>query len=146
MANHKPNRSAVLARMSDVELEVTRHRAAVDRDLDLLEGCVTQLVLRGASVLVAKCRELGEAISFYEEKINLVIEEATWRFMAALGRRDPLPAVRRFVDQIATECIDAQANRPAPERPRLTPRKPNLRPLDDNNDGFEPRSNGRRHL
>ncbi len=144
MADKKPNRDEVLARMSDVELEVTRRRAALDRDNDLLEACVERLVLRGASALVARCRQLGAAAGLGEERINLAVEEATIRFMAALGRRNRLPTVLRFVAQTASECIDAQVDRPAPRRPRLTPRKPNLRPVDDHDDGFEPRSNGRK--
>lgn len=144
MADNKPNRDEVLARMSDAELEVTRRRAAVDRDNDLLEACVERLVLRGASALVARCRQLGAAAGLDEERINLAVEEATSRFMAALGRRDRLPTILRFVAQTASECIDAQGDRPALRRPRLTPRKPNLRPVDDHDDGFEPRSNGRK--
>ncbi len=131
--------------MSDAELEVIRRRAAVDRDTDVLEACVERLILRGASTLVAKCRQLGEAAGLDQERINLAVEEATWRFMTALGRRDRLPTVLRFVAQTASACIDAQLDRPGPERPKLTPRNPNLRPVDDDG-GFEPRSNGRRKL
>lgn len=145
MADNEPARDEALARMSDAELEVIRGRAAADRDNDLLEACVQRLILRGAAALVAKCRQLGEAAGLDEERINLAVEEATRRFMAALGRRSRLPTVLRFAAQTSSECVDAQLDRPAPERPKLTPRKPNLRPVDDD-EGFEPRSNGRRKL
>lgn len=133
-----------LARMSDAELEVIRRRAAVDGDNDLLGACVERLVLRGATTLVARCRQLGAAAGLDEERINLAVEEATVRFMAGLARRDRLPTILRFVAQTASACIDAQLERPASERPRLTPRKPNLRPVDEGDGGFEPRSNGRK--
>lgn len=145
MADKKPDRDETLAQMSDAELEVVRCRAAVDRDNDLLAACVERLMIRGAAALVAECRRLGEAAKLDEERINLAVEEATRRFMAALGRRDGLPTVLRFATQTASECVDAQVGRPAPGRPKLSPRKPNLRPLDEDDD-FEPRSNGRRKL
>lgn len=146
MADNEPARDEALARLSDAELEVIRRRAAVDRDNDLLEACVQRLILRGAAALVAKCRQLGDASELDEERINLAVEEATRRFIAALGRRNRLPTVLRFAAQTASECIDAQLGRPAPGRPKLMPRKPNLRPLDGDDERFEPRSNGRRKL
>jgi hypothetical protein len=131
---------AAIAPMSDGELEVVRCRAARGGDRDLLKVCVERLTVRALPVLVGVCHERGHATDLGRERVNLAVEEATARLLAALGRTDTVPAVNRLAAQIATACVEAQAERGRPGRPRLAPVKPNLRLVGDVEAGA--RSNG----
>jgi hypothetical protein len=133
---------AAIARMTDGELEVVRRRAARDDDHDLLKICLERLTVRALPVLVRVCHERGRAADLDRERINLAVEEATARLLAALGRIDSVPPVNRLAAETATACVEAQAKRGRRRRPRLAPVKPELRLVGD----VEPeaRSNGRR--
>lgn len=133
---------ATIAWMTDAELEVVRRRAARDHDRHLLKICVERLIVRALPVLVQVCHEGGRAADLDRERINLAVEEATARLLAALGRFDTVPPVNRLAAETATACVGAQAERGPRGRPRLAPVKPELRLVGD----VEPdaRSNGGR--
>ena len=132
---------AAIARMTDGELEVVRCRAARDDDRDLLKICVERLTVRALPVLVQVCHERGRAARLDRERINLAVEEATARLLAALSRIDTVPTVNRLAAETATACVEAQLEGGSRGRPRLAPVKPELRLVGDVEP--EPRSNGR---
>ncbi len=118
---------AAIGSMSNGELEVVRRRAAHDGEGELLKVCVERLTVRALPVLVRVSHERGRAANLGRERVNLAVEEATARLLAALGRTDTVPAVHRLATEIATACVEAQAAGRRPGRPRLAPAKPDLR-------------------
>jgi hypothetical protein len=131
-----------IAGMTDWELEVVRRRAAREDDRALLKICVECVTVRALPVLVQVCHERGRAVDLDHERINLAVEEATARLLAALGRTDTVHPVNRLAAEIARACIEAQVERGPRGRPRLAPVKPELRLARDEEP--ERRSNGRR--
>jgi hypothetical protein len=122
-------------RLDDVALEEVRVQMIANGD-GRLDVVIRELVLRAVRVIESVCRTRGDDRGLSREQILKAIDDASVRLMLRLARPDRQPAVPALAAEIAAACVDAQTPAP-PTPPRLAPRRPELRVVEQLGDALK---------
>ena len=102
------------ASLDELALVALFEEATREREADVLEPGVRQLVLRAVPVVERTVREFGEPRGLQPSDLRLVEEEALTKLVLRLQRRLPLPSIRVLAYEIARACAEDPERRAAP--------------------------------
>lgn len=119
---------AALRRLDDLQLETLRFQLLDDGDVRY-EHVVEHLLVRGIARIERLAAELGDLRQLGPDQVRDVVIDASVRLQLRLGRHERLPTIETLASDLTVDCLNAVSPEPA-ERPRLAPRRPQLRTIE----------------